>query len=120
MFVTTAMVGDIFRNDPSLSSASATIKSPCPRRALEPMLFNFPPITTVGSRPPFSRTEAIIDVVDVFPCAPATATLYFKRISSASISALGITGIDISLAAVTSGFFSSIAEDTTTTSEPLM
>ena len=34
-----------------------------------------------------------MEVVVVFPCAPATAMPYFRRMSSASISARGITGI---------------------------
>ena len=120
IFVTTAIAGDIFRNEPSLSSASATIKSPWPRSTFAPTLFSFPPITTVGSNPPLSRTLEIIEVVDVLPCVPVTAMLYFKRISSASISALGITGIDISRAATTSGFPGLIADDVTTTSAPLI
>src|SRR3990172_8562621 len=51
MLVTTATVGESFRNDPSLSSASATRKSPDPSLALEPRLLSFPPTTAVGSHP---------------------------------------------------------------------
>ena len=36
MLVMTAMAGDSFRNEPSLSSASATMSSPRPSRALLP------------------------------------------------------------------------------------
>ena len=39
-----------------------------------------------------SKTEPVIQVVVVFPCAPATAIPYLSRISSANISPLGITG----------------------------
>ncbi len=61
---------------------------------------------------------ATIEVVDVFPCAPAMATLYFNRISSASISARGMTGIDAFSAATTSGLSAETAEEVTTTSAP--
>ncbi len=56
----------------------------------------------------------------VFPCAPAMAIPYLRRISSASISARGITGTCRSLAAATSGLSSLTAEDMTTTSAPSM
>ena len=118
MFVTTAMVGLSRRNEPSDSSASATIRSPCPSRALarsDPMR---PPTTIVGSRPQPARTAAIIDVVDVFPCEPATAIPYFIRISSASISARGMIGIARRRASFTSGFSPAMADEVTTTSAP--
>ncbi len=54
----------------------------------------------------------------VLPWAPATATLYLSRISSASISARGITGIDACWAARTSGLSPLTAEEITTTSAP--
>ena len=44
-------------------------------------------------RPLLAITVAINEVVVVFPCAPATSIPYFILASSASISALGITGI---------------------------
>ena len=40
-----------------------------------------------------AQTAAVIEVVVVLPWLPATAMPYFMRISSASISARGITGI---------------------------
>ena len=52
MLVTTATVGESFRNERSDSSASATMKSPLPRRAPEPRTPRRPPTTTVGSSPP--------------------------------------------------------------------
>ena len=73
MFVITAIVGNNLRNVRSLSSASATMSSPLPSRALLPKALNRPPITAVGSSPARSSTNAIIDVVVVFPCDPATA-----------------------------------------------
>ena len=73
MFVITAIVGNSFRNDRSLSSASATMYSPLPSRALLPKALTRPPMTAVGSSPARSSTNAIIDVVVVFPCEPATA-----------------------------------------------
>ena len=84
--------------------------------ALVPRLFNTPPITMVGSRPPLLRTFAIMAVVEVFPWAPDTAIAYLIRISSASISALGIIGIFNSSAAATSAFPLDIAVDVTITS----
>src|SRR6187455_2939296 len=63
MFVITAIVGNNFKNERSLSSASATISSPRPRRALLPKALRRPPITAVGSSPARSSTTAIIDVV---------------------------------------------------------
>ena len=115
ILVTTAIVGESFKNEPSLSSASATRYSPCPSLALLPMPFNLPPITTVGSNPPDASRLAIKDVVVVFPCAPATKTPYLSLAISASISALGITGIDCFLAANTSGLSEETAEEITTT-----
>ena len=50
MLVTTARIGDSFRNERSLSSASATRYCDLPSRALEPMASTRPPTTTVGSR----------------------------------------------------------------------
>ena len=58
-----------------------------------PNALSRPPITAVGSSPARSSTSAIIEVVLVLPCAPATAMPKRSRISSASISARGITGI---------------------------
>src|SRR5512141_278019 len=115
MLVTTATVGESFRNEPSLSSASATRNSPCPSFALDPRLFSFPPTTAVGSQPAVASTVATIEVVVVFPCVPAIAMPYFIRINSASISARGITGIFRRCDSMTSGLSGRIAEETTTT-----
>ncbi len=93
MLVMTAMVGVSRRNDPSLSSASATNKSPAPSRAFEPSAAILPPTTTVGSTPAARSTVATSEVVVVLPCDPAMATPYFTRISSASISARAMTGM---------------------------
>ena len=104
MLVTTATVGISRRNDPSDSSASATRYSPRPRRALaSPSEFTRPPMTAVGSSPPAIITVEIIVVVVVLPCEPATATEYFIRISSPSISARGMTGMPRARAASISG-----------------
>ena len=92
MLVTTAMVGVSLRKLPSLSSASATKRSPSPRRALVPSALTLPPTTTVGSSPAARRTVATIEVVVVLPCEPAIVIAYRTRISSASISARGIIG----------------------------
>ena len=116
MLVTTAIVGVNIRNERSLSSASTTIKSLLPSRAFERYVRTMPPITNVGSSPAAPNTVATIDVVVVFPCEPATATVCgFMRISSASISALGITGIERSRASIISGLSSRTAVERTTT-----
>jgi len=73
----------------------------------------------VGSKPPASRTTAVMDVVVVLPCDPATAMPYFMRISSASISARGMTGMRLVLAFSTSTLSSRTAEEMTTTSASL-
>jgi hypothetical protein len=116
MFVITAIDGHSIRNDRSLSSASATMYSPRPSRALLPNARNLPPMTASGSRPPRASTNAIIDVVVVLPWAPATAIENRMRISSASISARGMTGMPRRVASAISGFVGRTAEDTTTTS----
>ena len=118
--MTTAMVGGSSKKVPSLSSASATMNSPLPSLAFVPQALSLPPMTTVGSRPPRASTVETIEVVVVFPCAPATRTEYLRRISSASISARRISGTLGSFrAAWNSGFSSETADETTTTSAPL-
>ncbi len=54
----------------------------------------------------------------VLPWVPAIAMPCFMRISSASISARGITGILSSRARTTSGFAKATAEEMTSTSIP--
>ena len=61
-----------------------------------------------------------MEVVVVFPWVPATATPYFIRISSASISARWITGINRWRAAASSALSGATAEERTTTSAPPM
>ena len=73
-------------------------------------------MTMVGSMPASASTEARIEVVVVLPCEPATAMPYFMRISSASISARGITGMPRSRAETTSGLSGCTALEITTTS----
>jgi hypothetical protein len=68
------------------------------------------------SPPPAPSTAAIIEVVVVLPCIPATAMPYFSRINSASISARWITGIFLARASSTSGLLAGTAELVTTTS----
>ena len=76
---------------------------PIPSRALLPMFASLPPITMVGSRPPWARIVAAIEVVEVFPWLPETAMENFIFNSSASISARGMTGMFRPWAAITSG-----------------
>ncbi len=70
----------------------------------------------VGSSPAPDSTCATIEVVVVLPCEPAMAMPYLIRISSASISARGITGICRRRASSTSGLSGFTAEEMTTTS----
>ena len=74
IFVTTAIVGYSIRNDRSLSSASVTNHSELPSFAFEPSVSTTPPTTVVGSNPAWPRMVATIEVVEVFPCVPETAT----------------------------------------------
>ena len=74
-----------------------------------------PPLITVGSTPPASSRQATIEVVVVLPWVPATATVFFRRISSASISARRTTGTRASSAATTSGLSRLTAVEVTTT-----
>jgi len=62
---------------------------------------------------------AIRLVVVVLPCVPATAMPCLKRMSSASMTARGITGTLRARAAMISGLASLMALDTTTTSASL-
>ena len=72
-------------------------------------------MTAVGSRSAAARIVATSEVVVVLPCAPAMAMPYFMRISSASISARGITGTCSRWASSTSGLSGRTAEEMTTT-----
>jgi hypothetical protein len=116
MLVTTAITGRRCRNEASDSSASTTMKSPAPRRAFDAAAVSRPPITNVGSSPPSASTLATRLVVVVLPWVPATATPCLRRISSASISARGTTGIRRARAATTSGLSGFTAVETTTAS----
>jgi hypothetical protein len=69
-----------------------------------------------GPRP--QSTVATSEVVVVLPCEPAMATPYFTRISSASISARGMTGMPRARASTSSGLSGRIALEKTTTSTP--
>ena len=77
-----------------------------------------PPLTTVGSNPPASSNVATIVVVVVLPWVPATATLDFNRISSASMSARRTTGRPRARASSSSGLPGLIADEITTTAAP--
>ena len=70
-----------------------------------------PPMTAVGSSPAAPSTCAMSDVVVVLPWLPATAMPSLRRITSASISALGITGILRRSASASSGLVPRTAEE---------
>jgi hypothetical protein len=59
-------------------------------------------------------------VVVVLPCVPAMAMPCFRRISSASITARGTTGMRAARAAITSGLSPFTAVEVTTASAPAM
>ena len=105
------MVGVSLRKEPSDSSASATRNSPCPSRALAPRPWTRPPTTTVGSSPAAPSTAATMEVVVVLPWVPAMAMPYLSRISSASISARGMTGTPRWRATCTSTLSRATAEE---------
>ncbi|MNN22090.1 hypothetical protein D3C81_1354340 [compost metagenome] len=76
-------------------------------------------MTKVGSSPPSASTDATRLVVVVLPCVPAMATPCFRRISSASITARGTSGMRLLRAASTSGLSPLTAVDTTTALAPV-
>ena len=100
MLVTTATVGNRWRNDPSDSSASATRISPLAqaRVGAERARLAADDRRRIQARPRPGST-AIIVVVVVLPWLPATATPSLTRISSPSISARGMTGMSRARAA---------------------
>ena len=71
MQVITAASGLNIRNDPSLSSASATNAAPLPSPAPTPVSASTPPIRYEGSAPHARNSVVIIEVVVVLPCVPA-------------------------------------------------
>ena len=68
--------------------------------------------------PASASTLAIRLVVVVLPCVPAMAMPWRRRMSSASISARGTTGMRRARAAPTSGLSGLTAVETTTASAP--
>ena len=120
MFVTTDNTGNRFRKEASDSSASTTMYSPDPSWALAPALFRRPPMTKVGSRSAAASTLATRLVVVVLPWVPAIAMPLRMRISSASITARGTTGISRAWAATTSGLSALTAVEVTMASAPSM
>src|SRR3954463_10893839 len=83
-----AISGRSSATDRSDSSPSTT-SSPLPARALPPSWGISPPIRKAGSSPSRSRQNAIIPLVVVFPCAPATTIERRSETSSATSSARG-------------------------------
>ena len=68
-------------------SSPSTTSQPSPAPALPPSWAISPPTSHAGSRPSSARTNAIIPVVVVFPCAPATTIARRSETSSARNSA---------------------------------
>src|SRR3712207_6977761 len=111
-----AAYGDRSRKERSLSSASATKTSPWPACALLPDSLSVPPIAKDGSTPQACTATVSIEVVEVLPCVPATATLRRPAITAARATARGSTRSPRSRAARSSGLSSRMAVDTTTVS----
>ena len=65
-------------NEPSDSSASATIHSPFPSFALAFIPLIIPPLIIVGSYPEYSSIDEISEVVVVLPCEPETVIDFFN------------------------------------------
>ena len=77
--------------------------SPEPNLEFELIFLTNPPTTSVGSKLASDSKAPIIEDVEVFPCVPPTAILvFFKAISSPSISARFMIGICISTALASS------------------
>src|SRR4051795_7701635 len=104
------------RKDRSLSSASATKMSPSPECALLPDSLRSPPMAKDGSAPQACTATVSIEVVEVLPCVPATATLRRPAMTAASATARGSTRRPRSRAAASSGLSARIAVETTTVS----
>ena len=68
-------------------SSPSTTSQPSPAPALPSSCGISPPTSHAGSRPSSERTKAIIPVVVVFPCAPATTIARRRETSSARKSA---------------------------------
>ena len=114
-------MGLVSRKEPSLSSTSATSRSPCPSLtglAKPPGRGTRPPIRAVGSRPAASSRCALIADVVVFPWEPAIAIASLVRITSASRAPRPTIGIFARRAASSSGLSSGIADDRTMVSAP--
>jgi len=77
-------------------------------------------MTNVGSTPASASTLVTSEVVVVLPWVPAMAMPCFSRISSASITARGTTGMRWARAAITSGLSPFTAVEVTTACAPAM
>ncbi len=75
-------------------SSPSTTSQPSPARALPPSCGSSAPTSIAGSRPVSASANAIIPVVVVFPCAPATTIDRRSETSSASSSARLVPGND--------------------------
>ena len=117
IFVTIEYLGLMYKNELSLSSASAIKYSELPIWLLLLISGIIPPTTINGS---FSKSATlIIELVVVFPWVPATAIPSNLFIISASSSPLFIFFILLSTMYLYSGFVSLIAVEYTNKSIPL-
>src|SRR5580700_9843349 len=108
-----ATSGDSSRNDPSLSSASATKSRPAPSSAPSPVSVRIPPMTYPGSAPQSRSTVVSMDVVVVLPCVPATAITRRPAMTEASAAARCMTRRPRRVASASSGLSARIALDRT-------
>ena len=117
----TATSGTYLTSVPSLSSASTTRRSEPPLKAL-PMspcfssLRKGAPLMREGDFPHAVRNSNIIAVTVDLPLVPATAIVFFEAMIAASRSERWTMGRPRRRAAAMSGFDSSIAVETQTTS----
>src|SRR5580700_8164987 len=111
-----ATSGDSTRNDPSLSSASATKSVPAPSSAPSPVSVSTPPMTYPGSASHSRSTVVSMDVVVVFPCVPATAITRRPAMTEARAAARCSTRMPRRVASASSGLSARIALDTTSVS----
>jgi hypothetical protein len=106
MLLMMACRGHRFRKERSYSHASATKYSESPTPDPPPSCGTSPPMTKLGSTPSSRKARAIMAVMVVLPCVPATAIPVRSRIRMPNILAYLMTGMPRNWAAMRSGLLS--------------
>jgi hypothetical protein len=106
-----ATSGASMRNEPSLSSASATNIAPSPSSAPSPVSARIAPITYPGPKPACRKIVVTMPVVVDLPCVPATAIPRRSSIRLARAAARCSTRRPRRRASASSGLSSRIAVD---------